>query len=282
MRRPARVAAAVRRVGDRLARLPGVATALDVQRRYTDIRGSALAAAITLYLFLAIFAVTVLAVAVLGFLSAGGVHLARDLPNQLGVTGSAARLVRRAVNTAERSRATATVVGVLGLAWTGTSLAVAIGDTYDAAWDVESRALAKRARGLVWLVGAAVALGAGGFVTAGWSVLPVFFGPLVVIVAVAADTVLFVWTAWILPRRRAPLRAVLPAAVLGGVALEVLKLVGAYALPHLVERSSELYGTIGTVFALLVWLLVVGRIIVSVAVIEARDAEQRARRPSGR
>ena len=66
-----------------------------------------------------------------------------------------------------------------------------------------------------------------------------------------------------------PLRAIIPAAVLGGVALEGLKVLGAYVVPHLVARSSEVYGTIGVVFALLAWLLIFGRVIVFTAIIEA-------------
>jgi membrane protein len=72
-----------------------------------------------------------------------------------------------------------------------------------------------------------------------------------------------------------PLRALLPAALVGGVALEVLKVVGAYAVPHLVARSSEVYGAIGVVFALLAWLLVFGRVVVYVAILEARRWEGR-------
>jgi uncharacterized BrkB/YihY/UPF0761 family membrane protein len=49
---------------------------------------------------------------------------------------------------------------------------------------------------------------------------------------------------------------------------------GAYAVPHLVARSSEIYGTIGVVFALLAWLLVFGRVVVSTAIIEARSWER--------
>jgi uncharacterized BrkB/YihY/UPF0761 family membrane protein len=66
-----------------------------------------------------------------------------------------------------------------------------------------------------------------------------------------------------------------PAALVGGVALEAMKLVGAYAVPHLVARSSEVYGTIGVVFALLVWLLLFGRVVVYVAIIETRGWERR-------
>jgi uncharacterized BrkB/YihY/UPF0761 family membrane protein len=65
------------RLRDQLVGLPGVSGARDVQRRYTEERGSALAASITLYGFLALFAMTALAIAVLGFLSAGGAHVAR-------------------------------------------------------------------------------------------------------------------------------------------------------------------------------------------------------------
>ena len=263
----------LKRVRGQLVGLPGVSAALDVQRRYTQERGSALAASITLYGFLALFAVTALAIAVLGFLSAGGAHVARDLPNQLGVSGEAARLVRQAVDAARRSRAVATVVGLVGLAWTGTSLAIVVGDAYNAAWRVDRRGLVDRARGLAWLAGAVVPIAAGAAATALWSLLPGFFAPLVVFVSIATNAALFAWTSWILPNRRVPVGALIPAAVLGGVALEALKVLGAYAVPHLVARSSEIYGTIGVVFALLAWLLVFGRVVVYVPIIEARRWE---------
>lgn len=264
----------LRRLRTQVLGLPGVSRARDIQRRYTEERGSALAASITLYGFLALFAVTALAIAVLGYLSAGGAHVARDLPNQLGLSGEAARLVRNAVDAARRSRAVATVVGLVGLAWTGTSLAIVVGDAYNAAWRVDRRGLADRAIGLVWLVGSIVPIAAGAGATALWSLLPGFLAPLVVLVSIATNTALFTWTSWILPNRRVPVRALVPAAVLGGVALEVLKVLGAYAVPHLVARSSEIYGTIGVVFALLAWLLVFGRVVVYTAMIEARSWER--------
>jgi membrane protein len=269
------VTAAGRRLRALVARCPGAPTLLDLQRRYDEARGSALAASISLYGFLALFAVTALAVAVLGFLSAGGAHVARDLPNQLGLSGSASRTVRDAVDAARRSRATATVLGGLGLAWTGTSLAVVVADAYDAAWQVERRGLLDRVLGLVWLVGAVLAIAAGAFATAAWSVLPGLFAPLVIVVSLATNAALFLWTSWILPNRRVPLAALVPAALVGAVALEAMKLVGAYAVPHLVARSSEVYGAIGVVFALLVWLLVFGRVVVYVAVIETKGWERR-------
>ncbi len=250
--------------------MPGFSTAVEVQRRYVEVRGSALAASITLYGFLALFAVTVLAVAVLGFVSAGGANVAQTITKQLGLTGQAAHTVHQAVDTARHRRAAATVIGLLGLAWTGTSLGIVIADAYNAAWHVDRRGLVDRAIAALWMVGAGLAIAAGAFATAAWSVLPGVFAPLVIVVSLATDVALLVWTSWILPNRRVPVRALLPAAVAGGAVFEALKLVGAYVVPNLVAHSSELYGTIGIVFALLAWLLVFGRLMVYVALIEAR------------
>jgi membrane protein len=263
------------RIRGRLDRVPGVRAAGDIQRRYVEARGSALAASITLYGFLALFAVAVLAIAALGFVSVNHADVAKTLTRNLGLTGEAARTVHQAVNTARRSRGAATVVGLVALAWTGTSLAIVLGDAYNATWHVDRRGAIDRALGAAWLAGAGVAIAAGGLATAAWSFLPGVFAPLVVVVSLATDAALLVWTSWLLPNRRVPIRVIVPAALVGSVAIEVLKLLGGYAVPHLVEHSSQLYGTIGVVFALLVWLLVFGRIIVYVAVLEARGDERR-------
>lgn len=71
----------------------------------------------------------------------------------------------------------------------------------------------------------------------------------------------------------------LPAAIVGGVCLEALKLVGTFVIPRVVSRSSELYGTIGAVFALLVWFLVIGRVVVYVTLIEHEGWLRRGARP---
>jgi uncharacterized BrkB/YihY/UPF0761 family membrane protein len=61
------------------------------------------------------------------------------------------------------------------------------------------------------------------------------------------------------------------AAIIGGVCLEVLKIVGTFVIPRIVSQSSELYGAIGAVFALLVWFLVIGRVVVYVTLIEHQE-----------
>jgi uncharacterized BrkB/YihY/UPF0761 family membrane protein len=95
------------------------------------------------------------------------------------------------------------------------------------------------------------------------------FAPFVVVLSVGANTGFWLWTSWLLPNRSVPFRALIKPAVLGGIGLEVLKVTGGYVVPHYVQTSSQLYGALGTVIALLVWLLVFGRLVVYVAVIES-------------
>jgi uncharacterized BrkB/YihY/UPF0761 family membrane protein len=66
----------------------------------------------------------------------------------------------------------------------------------------------------------------------------------------------------------------LPAAMVGAVAFEVLKFVGGVWVPRLISNSSELWGTIGAVCALIAWILVFGRVIAYVAIIEVLEAER--------
>lgn len=252
----------------------------ELQRRYNAIGGPTLAGGVTLYGFLALFALLVLGVAVLGFVSADNVHLASDITGELGLTGDAARIVTDSVDAAQRSRRLTTVFGVLGIVWLGTSFALVVANAFDAAWRVPGRGLVDRAYGLVWLPGAALLLGAAGFATALWELLPTAFAPLVVVFSLAGNAALWMWTSWVLPNRAVAWRILVIPALLAATALELLKVAGAYVVPRFVASSSELYGTIGIVFAILLWLLVLGRVVVYLAVIEAWRAEKATSTPT--
>lgn len=131
-----------------------------------------------------------------------------------------------------------------------------------------------RARGLGWLLGSAVLIALSLGATALWSLLPTVFAPLVLVTSIAGNMAIWMWTSWLLPNRAIGWRLLVVPALAAAVALEVLKVLGAYVVPHFVASSSELYGAIGVVFAILLWLLVLGRVVVYVAVIEAWRAER--------
>jgi membrane protein len=244
---------------------PIARSALD---RYRDLRGREEAAAITLYGLFALFALAVLAIAVLGFVSASDEDVARRIAEGMGLHGSAADLVVESVTRAQHTRAATTVIGAIGLLWVGSSFAVTVASAYDHAWGVEQRFARSRLIGLLWLLGAGVLLAVGAVLTAAISVFPWLVAPLLLVASLAVNTVLWLWTSWILPNRKVPLRPLLPAALFGAVALEILKVVGVFVVPRLVSKSSALYGTIGVVFALIAWLWFFGRVVVFVTIIE--------------
>jgi membrane protein len=195
----------------------------------------------------------------------------------MGLSGDAAKTITDATRAAQHARVASSIIGALGLLWTGTGLASSITDAWNQVWHIPGGSLRGRAVGVVWLLGGGVLGVAGLAATAlvsdsgGLAVIGVLCG-------FVLETVLFLWTSWILPARRISVRAMLPAAIVGGIGFEVLKLVGGFVVPKLVVRSSTLYGTIGVVFALLVWMLVLGYLVVGVAFLEKVLSDQGANR----
>ncbi|MEY2448475.1 MAG: rane protein, partial [Acidimicrobiaceae bacterium] len=94
------------------------------------------------------------------------------------------------------------------------------------------------------------------------SVLPGWIAPLMIIVTVAINVLMFWCTFALLGHQSVGWRALLPGAVFAGIALQVLTLAGAFIVPRSVASSSALYGSMGVVFAILAWLYFFGRLLV--------------------
>jgi membrane protein len=241
--------------------------ALDVKDRFAELHGGYVASAVTLTAFLSLFPLVLVATAVAGFLSAGGTDVAEEIVSGLGLTGDAADIVNDAVDRAESSRRAASVVGFVGLLWSGLGLVAALEYAYDTVWQVTGRGLKDKLFGLAWLVGAGILFVGSFAMTAALNFLPGFLAPLNTVLAMAVSVALFLWSAKALCNRDVGWRPLLPGAVLGAVGLEVLKALGSIVIPRLVASSSALYGSIGIVFAVLAWLLFFGRLVVVSAVL---------------
>jgi uncharacterized BrkB/YihY/UPF0761 family membrane protein len=239
----------------------------EVQRRFGAIRGANLAAAISVRAFLSLFPIALLVLAFVGFAGGDARSVAHTIANALGLGADLAKPLTQAVMSAQRRKVESSIVGVLGLVWTGTGLAASVNAAWDEAWDIKGGAWRGRTAGAVWLVGGLFFL----TLIVGTAVLIRRAGILLelgVVGGVAANALFFSWTAVVLPARTIPRRAMRFPAITAGVTLEVLKVVGSTIVPTLVLRSSSLYGAIGAVFAILVWLLVLGRLIVYTALLE--------------
>lgn len=252
------------RLGDRFQPLGWI---LRIQERYSDLHGNNIAAAITFQAFVSLFPLLLVAVAVIGWLSGDGTSIAGSVVKELGLTGDARNAVVDAVEAARESKKAASVLGLLSLFWSGLGLVNALQYGYNQVWQVEERGVRDKAVGIVWLAGAVVVFVAAAAVTTLLRWLPGYFAPLGIVVALIVNFGLWVWTSKILPNTRIPWKAVLPGALFAAIGLEILKVVGAVLVPRMVANSSQLYGTLGVVFALLAWLFFFGRLIIYSAVV---------------
>lgn len=260
-------------LGDRWSVLGRV---LAVQERYADLNGNNMAAAVTFQAFVSLLPLLLVAVAVVGVVAGEGVDVAGRVIAELGLTGDAAAAVNDAVNAAKESKRAAGPVGVISLLWSGLGLVNALQYAYDQVWQVEARGIKDKAVGLLWLGGAVVLFVGAAAITTALQWLPGFTRPLGVVVALAVNFVLWVWTAKILPNTQLPWRAVVPGSIMATIGFEVLKLVGGIYVPRAVASSSQLYGALGIVVAILAWLFFFGRLLVYSAVLNVVLWEKKA------
>lgn len=176
-------------------------------------------------------------------------------------------MVLEAIQTAEDSRAAASIVGIVGLLWTGLGFVAALQYALDTVWQVTGRGMKDKVFGFAWLVGAGLLFASSVAITSLINALPGFLAPINLIVGIALSFALFLWTFKVLPHHEISWKPLVPGAVAGAIGLEILKVVGSIYVPRLVASSSATYGSIGIVFAILAWLLFFGRLVCYAAVV---------------
>jgi membrane protein len=255
-------------------RWPWFDRALDVQERVGEINGGFVASGVTIMMFLSIFPLLLVAIAVVGFIAAGDDTVAPRLVEELGLTGAAADALTGTLERAADTRRAASIIGLAGLAWSGSGVAAALMHAVRAPWQEQVAGLRDRLVGIVWLtlagVGFALAIALGGLLNAipAWAPGP-FVTLLTIVFGLVVQMGLFVWMFWGLGTRRVGVRHLLPGAIVAAVGFEVLKLIGTVYVPHLVRSSSALYGSLGIVFAVLAWLTLFARLVVYASTLNA-------------
>ncbi|MCB1039249.1 MAG: YihY/virulence factor BrkB family protein [Acidimicrobiales bacterium] len=248
-------------------RWPWLDRTLDVQERFSEVNGSFVSSGVTISIFLAMFPLMLVAIAVVGFIAAGDDTVAPRLVENLGLTGAAADALTGTLERAADTRQAASVIGLLGLAWSGSGVASALQQAVRVPWQEGVQGLRERFVGMAWLVvagiGFAAAIGLGGILNFLPDWAPAIVATVLsVALGLVVEVGLFTWMFWGLGTRRVPTRDLLPGAIAAAVGFEILKLVGTVLVPHLIRSSSALYGSIGIVFALLAWLALFARLIV--------------------
>jgi membrane protein len=240
-----------------------VETALRVQKRFDEVHGNYLGAAVTLTAFLSLFPLLLAVVGIVGVVSSNATDLPGTVIERLGIQDeTTTEVLRKAFSTAEDSGKAASVVGIAGLLWSGLGLVAAMQFAFDSVWQAPGRGLKDKLYGFLWLVGASVIFLASFAVTFLIGRLPGPAWPLAVVGNLLIGIPLWLWTFQALTNRDVGWKPQLPGAVLGAVGLQILQTLGGIYVPRVVSSSSALYGSIGVVFAILAWLLFFGRLAV--------------------
>ena len=258
---------------------------LAVVYKFVDDQGGYLASLITYYGFVSLFPLLLLLVSVLGYTLEG------DPALQHALVGSALQQfpiigpeLQQNVTSIHGS-GLGVVLGILGAAYGGLGVSLAIQNAFDRVWAVPRYArpnlVVSRIRGLVLFVvlGGVVlmttALSAVGAVADDFGTgIGTGVRSAAVAVAVAVNVAVFVIGFRVLTVRDVALADLMPGAIGAAVAVQVLQTVGALFVSRELNGASRVYGVFGLVFGLLTWLYLLAIIVVFCAEINSVRARR--------
>jgi membrane protein len=253
--------------------------------RNSEVQGSQLAAAITYFGFLSFFPLLALAFAVVGFVSEGNPDIQRTVtdaveqafPGLVG-TGDGQLNIQDVID----AKAGATVIGLLGLLYSGLGWIDALRDALRRVFGTSDAALPllkKKLVDILVLTSLGVALLASLAVSAlatratqqvldkvglGESLVAlVVLKVLAVLLALLADTLLFAILLSRLSGAQLPWRQVRSGAVVAAVGFEVLKLFATFLIGR--ATNNPLYATFGVIVGLLIWINFVSKLLMFAA-----------------
>ncbi|MGI8646820.1 MAG: hypothetical protein DLM55_06565 [Acidimicrobiales bacterium] len=249
--------------------------------RYNEAKGTRLAAALTYRSFLAVFPVLLLAFSVLGFVLQGNANATREVASYLEEN-----LPTLQVDVIAKQRLTAGIIGLVGVLFAGLSWVQETRTAVRAMWnkteDPGALWLAKLVDVVVMLtLGAVMAMSVVAtfaFTAAAALVLDLAgvpahgtgFQVVSLLLAVCVNIVLVALLLTFVPRLDMPFRRLWVSALLGGVALEVLKQFAQLFVGYAVTNPA--YAVVATAVGLLLFLNFFNRLLLFCAAITATSS----------
>jgi len=231
-------------------------------RRFIDIEGTLQATVLSAQAFTSLIPFLVVASA----FAPGESDVSDRIVERFSLDGDAARSVDALFNDKAEVESTITWISVVILVLATLSFTRAMQRIFQRAYGVEPGRWTDMWRGLAWLAGFALWIGASSLLS------DVFQDVGGVVLAVGVSTligfVLWLWTPTILLGTM-DWRRLAPGAAVSAFLAALLSLASAIYLPVLMEWSADKYGLIGIAFSIQSWLLTVAFVVVIGAVVGA-------------
>jgi uncharacterized BrkB/YihY/UPF0761 family membrane protein len=263
-RAQAAVAAAERGLVHAQSRVPGVAAAIESFEREQRRGAGLLAGGIAYRLFFWTVAFGVVIAGIASFWVHASRNSLEDVAKTFGLGAVAAQSATSAFQTEAHSRWYFLVAGTALLLYFGLAVVRALRVASFLAWDLPPRRLARAPRaalGFTLLLSSVMAVSAGSswFRHHGRAT-----GLVATIALLAVYAAIGVFALGLLPRpEETTWRTLLPGAILFSLGNGAMHLFVVYYLAAKLERSPELYGSLGAATVVLLWLYLAARIIVS-------------------
>jgi membrane protein len=253
-------------------RHPAGGLPLAVLKKFSDDRGSSLAALIAFYAFFSLFPLLLALVSVLGFVLEGDPSLRDDvLDTALARIPVVGAQLRNQVQPLQGS-GIALAVGLAGALWAGLGVTLALGRAFAEIWNVprleQPSAVKARVRGLamlaflaVTLVGATLATG----VSVGGDLGPGAVEAAAVLVSLMVNVVVFLAIFALLTPRPHEIRELLPGIGLAALGWLVLQSLGGWYVDLTISNATGTYGTFALVIGLLSWFLIAAHVVLVAA-----------------
>jgi membrane protein len=257
----ARIARTKEWLGRNRSRRPVIDVVMRLHERDEEAAGTIAGSAVAFRLFLFFVPTVLVVVAVTGFFAA---HVsAQDVSSSAGVSGVLADQIELAFAQSSTARWTALLIGLLGMAGSGRSLAKSLVLMSALSWRAPATGQRATVRITGMVVGIMISLG---LLAALVNRARASFGVLVAGVSLVGASIgyLLVWLAlsFMLPRTTRDPGALLPGAAVMGVAMGALQGVSQLYLPNRIAQASSLYGNFAVTIVTLGWFFIIGRLAV--------------------
>lgn len=264
------------RISAARARNPTLDLGFSVVERDSDIGGALLAGALAYRLFVLLLPTALFLVSGLGLYAGATDQSASEVAKDAGLNGLIAHQVAAA--SSGKARGLVFLAMIPAVLYATTTLYRALAKVHALVWQRSARGVRFTPRGVFTLLGA-LAFTFVAVEIVGWVRRSDQFGGAVALLVF----ILLVGVAWLilslqLPHRDAHWTALLPGCVVFGVGLLFVNVFNVYVTARLVKGHSDTYGALGIATALLFSLVLVGRVMIMSAELNAiLDERRRAR-----
>jgi uncharacterized BrkB/YihY/UPF0761 family membrane protein len=259
-------------------RLPGAEAAFGAWDRERRAAGILIAGGVAFRFFLWLVPLGLALAALVSFWGEYDSEGLEDAANEFGIGVTAMETAEDALETSDGNRIALLLVAVGLTAWFSLGAVRALLIAFALAWNLERPRLRKPLRA-VGIFNGLYLLSALGPLALAWLREQVGLGGLVgLLLTFALGLALALLVMWLLPRRAERWQELLPGAALVAVGFQLLHAAVVFYFAPKLERSSELYGSLGVAAAILLWLYFSARLLTAGAFLNAALWERRLAR----